>query len=332
VELIVLIVVLGVAYWVFSEPGEAKQKFDEFTLRVGAIGNPTIAAMSPEERKAFFSGTVEPELQNRTHPPVERNSVLVHPPEVVLRAIHYEDEFAAAVASVKKTYFKWLRDSRGAATGYEIDVGDDTILRFVFVTVDSQDRVTEAAMTAIVGGEGSAMTMHVLAQYRMDGLTCFLRVMQDGEPAQVEVQIEQRLAALATGGTGLNTRATGTITFPTDFSPFDIEELQEFAGELIESSVDDEDLREGLDTLAGVSGHTRNEARTRGAAGLLAAYATLGLPESASEEEVRVAYRNMALLLHPDRHQDSTDAVKQAAHEQMTRVNAAYDLIRKSRT
>ena len=51
-------------------------------------------------------------------------------------------------------------------------------------------------------------------------------------------------------------------------------------------------------------------------------YAVLGLPQDASAEEVKRAYYQLALTLHPDRHPESPDAV-----ERFTEVGAAYTTI-----
>ena len=51
-------------------------------------------------------------------------------------------------------------------------------------------------------------------------------------------------------------------------------------------------------------------------------YAVLGLSQDASAEQVKRAYYQLALTLHPDRHPDSPDAV-----ERFTEVGAAYTAI-----
>ena len=52
-------------------------------------------------------------------------------------------------------------------------------------------------------------------------------------------------------------------------------------------------------------------------------YSVLGVPRSASEEEIKNAYRQLAKKYHPDLHPDDP-----ACAEKMNEINAAYDAIR----
>ena len=51
-------------------------------------------------------------------------------------------------------------------------------------------------------------------------------------------------------------------------------------------------------------------------------YATLGVPRTASEKEIKSAYRKLAKELHPDRNQDNPKAA-----ERFSKVTQAYDLL-----
>ena len=54
-------------------------------------------------------------------------------------------------------------------------------------------------------------------------------------------------------------------------------------------------------------------------------YKVLGVDPSASDEDVKKAYRNLARKYHPDRHKDSDLAA--LAGEKMKEINAAYEEI-----
>ena len=55
-------------------------------------------------------------------------------------------------------------------------------------------------------------------------------------------------------------------------------------------------------------------------------YAVLGISSSASDEEVKNAYRNLAKKYHPDNYASAPDVAELAA-EKMSQVNEAYDAI-----
>jgi molecular chaperone DnaJ len=58
-------------------------------------------------------------------------------------------------------------------------------------------------------------------------------------------------------------------------------------------------------------------------------YEILNVSESASDEEVKRAYREMVKKYHPDRYTDNP--LKELADEKLREVNAAYDQILNSR-
>ena len=53
-------------------------------------------------------------------------------------------------------------------------------------------------------------------------------------------------------------------------------------------------------------------------------YAVLGISSSASDDEVKTAYRNLAKKYHPDNYASAPDVADLAA-EKMSQVNEAYD-------
>ena len=58
-------------------------------------------------------------------------------------------------------------------------------------------------------------------------------------------------------------------------------------------------------------------------------YQTLGIPENATDEEVKRAYRELARKYHPDNYHDNPLA--DLAQEKMKEINAAYEEINKRR-
>jgi len=61
------------------------------------------------------------------------------------------------------------------------------------------------------------------------------------------------------------------------------------------------------------------------------AYAILEIDRSASDQEVKNAYRNMAKKYHPDRVITHDEALKKGAEEKFKQVQAAYEQIQKER-
>ena len=58
-------------------------------------------------------------------------------------------------------------------------------------------------------------------------------------------------------------------------------------------------------------------------------YEILGVSESATDEEIKEAYRKLAKKYHPDRYVD--DGLKELATEKMQQINEAYDTIKDMR-
>ena len=64
---------------------------------------------------------------------------------------------------------------------------------------------------------------------------------------------------------------------------------------------------------------------------LEAAYKVLGISPSATDEEVKAAYRQMALKHHPDKVATLGDDVRKAAEKKFQEINDAKDKIYKAR-
>ena len=61
------------------------------------------------------------------------------------------------------------------------------------------------------------------------------------------------------------------------------------------------------------------------------AYKILGIDASASDEEVKKAYREMAKKNHPDLVNNLGEEVRQAAEKKFQEINEAYETIKKQR-
>ena len=61
------------------------------------------------------------------------------------------------------------------------------------------------------------------------------------------------------------------------------------------------------------------------------AYAVLGISPSATDDEVKSAYRRMAMKNHPDKVATLGPDVQKAAEEKFRKVQEAYETIKKQR-
>ena len=61
------------------------------------------------------------------------------------------------------------------------------------------------------------------------------------------------------------------------------------------------------------------------------AYRTLGIRETATDDEVRQAYRELALRYHPDRVEAQGEAAKEEAEKKFREVTEARDIIFRAR-
>ena len=56
-------------------------------------------------------------------------------------------------------------------------------------------------------------------------------------------------------------------------------------------------------------------------------FATLGIPVDATDEQIKTAYRDLAMVWHPDRFGDGDTRRKKKAEEQFKAINAAYSYL-----
>ena len=60
-------------------------------------------------------------------------------------------------------------------------------------------------------------------------------------------------------------------------------------------------------------------------------YKVLGISPDATDEEVKKAYRRMAMKYHPDKVANAGEQIRQQATEKFRKINEAYEHIKKAR-
>ena len=97
--------------------------------------------------------------------------------------------------------------------------------------------------------------------------------------------------------------------------------------------VDESELRT-IRMIAGYLGITQQDHESISSMfsdNLPSAYKVLGISPDASDDEVKKAYRKMAVKYHPDKIGDLGDEFKEAAKEKFQKVANAYEKIKKER-
>ena len=120
-------------------------------------------------------------------------------------------------------------------------------------------------------------------------------------------------------------KADGTV------SREEVMAVREVGGYLLIDAVDIESIL-SMGYSGGAGGRGGSGANARPAASELSqAYKVLGISPSASDDEVKKAYRQMALKHHPDRVATLGEDVKKAAEQKFQEINNAKEVIFKAR-
>ena len=61
-------------------------------------------------------------------------------------------------------------------------------------------------------------------------------------------------------------------------------------------------------------------------------YKVLGVSPSATDDEIKTAYRNLVKKYHPDRYANAPKEVQDQVSEKVKQINAAYDEIKRIRS
>lgn len=81
----------------------------------------------------------------------------------------------------------------------------------------------------------------------------------------------------------------------------------------------------------GIARETFNSIKSMFYNDINSAYQTLGIDSTATDEEIKKAYRKMAIENHPDKVGHLGEDIRKAAEEKFTQINVAYEKIKKQR-
>lgn len=90
-------------------------------------------------------------------------------------------------------------------------------------------------------------------------------------------------------------------------------------------------LLENISAQLGIDAATFNSIKSMYYEEVDSAYHILGIESGATDDEIKKAYRKMAMENHPDRVSHLGEDVRKAAEEKFTMINSAYEKIKKQR-
>lgn len=90
-------------------------------------------------------------------------------------------------------------------------------------------------------------------------------------------------------------------------------------------------LLENISDMLGIDRGAFNSVKSMYYDDLESAYLILGISNTATDEEVKKAYRKIAIENHPDKVGHLGEDIRKAAEEKFTQINVAYEKIKKQR-
>lgn len=175
----------------------------------------------------------------------------------------------------------------------------------------------------IAVNEGETILLRLFEEQKRQGDAAFKEnIRQACVEMRIHMDYSTRLQLLSF--LAMIAKADGTV------SSEEVQAVREIGSYLQIDAVDIESIL----SMGYSSGRGSERARDRGserANELSQAYKILGISPSASDDEVKKAYRQMALKHHPDRVATLGDDVKQAAEKKFQEINNAKEVIFKAR-
>jgi hypothetical protein len=291
---------------------------DAAYLRVGVIGDEEWAALTPEERQRRFAA-FDGQLETRTRSEERRDVLVAAPVRVVTDWLHAPERFQERVAALDGDPFEWIERDGGVVGYTHAFVSDDESVRQImeFEEVDGYGRVTSASGGISQDDEWLVVGESVYS-YRPAGYI-----------EQANIRINGGLHAIQTSGMQVRPDPRGSrllMTVKVDLSwPVDIDESEvaDMEQELIDGVLEELTDLHRVVTTPPLREPEQQPHPDRGGQ-FAASLAVLGLDPDCTPAQVRTAYRELAQLLHPDRHHGAPDHLRAAATGQMSRLNDAY--------